>query len=112
MNFIGYTLAAIGLYCLYDGLIFVGASLFLVGGFLSGGFTVGLSCISILSLVSSLAYGFNNEFTTAVIILCIVSALLAAVSRGSGYWEFGLFDLGDFGGDSGGDGGSSCGGGD
>ena len=96
-SFIGYALAAIGLYCLYDGLIVVGAILFLVGGFLSGGFTVGLSCVSILSLISSLAYGFHNEFTTTIIILCIVSAVLATVSRGGG---------------SSGDGGGSCGGSD
>lgn len=111
MAILGYIAATLGLYALYEELIFIGAMLIYVGGLMSGGFTIGISSISIITLISSLTYGIHNEFTTTIIILCLVSAVLAAASRGRGRWEFefGLFDFdlssgsgGGFGGDNGG----------
>ena len=113
MVYIGYLLAFLGLYLLFDGLIFLGAMFLFFGGLMSEGFTIGLSAISILSLISSFAYGIHNEFTTTIIILCLVSAVLAAASRGRGHWEsdLGLFDIGGSSGSGWGDGGGSSGGG-
>ncbi len=88
MVVLGYLSAAFGLYLLYDGLIFIGALSMFVGGLMSGGFTIGLSSISTLSLISLIAYGIHNEFTIIIVILCLVFAVLAASSKGCGHWEF------------------------
>ncbi|MCK5876035.1 MAG: hypothetical protein KAG43_00250, partial [Candidatus Marithrix sp.] len=67
MSILGYLVALFGLYLLYNGLIFVGVLFLFIGGLISGGFTIGISSISILSLISSLAYGIHNEFTITII---------------------------------------------
>jgi len=93
---IGYISAVVGLYFLYANVIALGAFLLFIGGILSGGFTIGLSSISILSFISFIAYAIHNEFTPTVIILCLISAVTAVTSKGRGFWELdlGLIDFG------------------
>ncbi len=102
----GYLLAIAGLYALYTGSILVGATALFIGGLMSGGFSIGLSAIATLSLISAIAYGIHQEFTPTIIMLSLLAAVLSAVSRRGGKWELGLdlFDRSD------GWGSDSCGG--
>jgi len=105
VGIIGYLLAIIACYLLYEGALIVGLLLFFVGGFLSGNLKISVSSLGIIMVIGGGAYGYHHEFTLEVVITMIVGFILSGFGGRSGGWEIDLGDFFDSGSDGGGDGG-------
>jgi len=115
MNIIGHLIALLGLYGLYSGWIFLGCLGFLVGGVLAGKLFFCLRSGGVLAMVTSVAYGYHNEYTATVIFIIFIGAVFAcfnskrvAQTNDNG-WGFSFDISSGSGSDSGG--GGDCGGG-
>ena len=105
MAIVGYLLAAIAGYLLYDGALIGGLPLFFVGGFLSGNLKISLSSLGIMMMIGGGAYGYHNEFSPEVIVTIVIGLVLSGLGGRAGGWEIDLGDIFDSDSDGGGDGG-------
>lgn len=117
MMIIGYLITFASLYLLYMGEILIGSIIFVVGGVLAKKLFLCIRSCGVLLMVSSIAYGYHNQYSPLIFFLIFVGFVMACFnthphctsqSYDGGGWGI---DLDMFGSDSSG-GGDFGGGGD
>lgn len=117
MNILGHILALLGLYSLYAGEMVIGSIIFFLGGFVASKLFFSLRSCGVMMMVTSIAYGFHNEYTPLVVFLIFIGFVLACFntsrtsSNQGGGWGIDI-DLSSTGSGSDFGGGGDCGGGD
>lgn len=108
---IGYLIALLGLYSLFQGDLIVGGVIFFIGGFSARKITICLRSVGVMTLVIATAYGYHNEFSPTVLFILLIGFILACFNTkrtsGNDYWgiDFDLSSLGSESISDGGDGG-------
>lgn len=114
MYIVGYFLALVGLFLLYENQLALGGLLFFAGGFIAQKLFISIRSSGVVLMAVSIAFGFHNEYSPWVLFLIFVGFVLACFntstttnrSSGSDGWGFDI-DFSSMGSDSG-----DCGGGD
>jgi hypothetical protein len=115
MSLVGYILALIGIYGLYNGDLILGGIIFFVGGFFAKKLFFSIRSSGVMTMALSIAYGYHNEYSPTILFLIFIGFVLACFnskreSRDDGWGiDFDFSSLGSNS-HSDGDGGGDCGG--
>lgn len=114
MKIVGYLLAFLGLFLLYENQLIMGGIVFFAGGFIARKLFVSIRSSGVMLMTISIAFGYHNEFSVSIIFLIFIGFIMACFNtkrtRDNDGWGFDI-DFSSIGSGSS-DGGGFDGGGD